>query len=767
MSLSKIAEINDLEFLRSRPVAVIRTKSFATDGRCNRAVRSVIDVILRVRIAVQSIYQIDLPAPDFICEDLCCKDAYKRAKNLFSGGLDAFFSGENHIWANALRHLARRRRVSILATLVSGKKLLPDPCRCMTKDIEINHKVLMETPGPTVSADYLLHCRQITGRLFGKGWDRGYLTRVESSSLTTGSCLESNRKSGGAAGGRMFSREEYIEKCSQEGYMPEWDNAYCRYSLVVSKGKARGITITPAEHQLLRPLHKTIYDYLSRYDWLLRGEATPSKLSKFIPVDGELVISGDYESATDNLSQLVAKEILDQLLLSSSHVPLGIQTLAVSSLFMKIEYSQGTIAQKRGQLMGNLLSFPLLCLQNYCAFTYLVPRGRDGSIPVLINGDDIVWRGTQAEYDVWAEGLAALGLTLSKGKTAVDPNFISINSTYFWARASRRGPQRLECYRLGMLRDDVESVGALGRSYKYFCKPAGNCRGRKELCGQVYLNVHSRRFRATGHSVCDDWPRGNGVKCTFASLAKSHLLDRELYYYWAFDFLGDLTRLNLREMPSFKTFDVEGIPSEFVKVDRSRVSRSTLKTETKALKEAMVKVKWEATMKPLSDRVNNYWAEVKRRGHEDEYRAFKKVRERKANVLGRYPFEYHLGGNWFANSSSGGRISERLWTKWGLSGTVKPGRKDVKSLAKSLHGCPVERGKSVYVRKECLARGIKLVHRTTTCGSERVLRTAPQAGLPLGLSGRKDRWQKKVTHDFFERAARDCFKAFARITLSR
>jgi len=53
---------------------------------------------------------------------------------------------------------------------------------------------------------------------------------------------------------------------------------------------------------VLVPLHRTIYNRLSKEKWLLRGEARPGEFSEFVRVEGEKMTSGDYEGATDNLN---------------------------------------------------------------------------------------------------------------------------------------------------------------------------------------------------------------------------------------------------------------------------------------------------------------------------------------------------------------------------------------------------------------------------------------------------------------------------------
>jgi hypothetical protein len=54
--------------------------------------------------------------------------------------------------------------------------------------------------------------------------------------------------------------------------------------------------------------------------------------------------------------------------------------------------------ESEGHLMGNLLCFVLLCLENYCAFRWVFGP----EVPVRINGDDIVFRAKEEDYKKWA-----------------------------------------------------------------------------------------------------------------------------------------------------------------------------------------------------------------------------------------------------------------------------------------------------------------------------------------------------------------------------
>jgi ABC-type phosphate/phosphonate transport system permease subunit len=51
--------------------------------------------------------------------------------------------------------------------------------------------------------------------------------------------------------------------------------------------------------------------------------------------EGELFVSGNYESATDNLNSEIQTEILRLVLEQTRSVPEGIKALAFASLFLR------------------------------------------------------------------------------------------------------------------------------------------------------------------------------------------------------------------------------------------------------------------------------------------------------------------------------------------------------------------------------------------------------------------------------------------------
>jgi hypothetical protein len=92
--------------------------------------------------------------------------------------------------------------------------------------------------------------------------------------------------------------------------------------------------------------------------------------------------------------------------------------------------------QTNGQLMGSTLSFPILCTVNLVAYWAAMEEyfGRQialHNLPVLINGDDILFRANDDFYRIWLSKITQVGFELSLGKNYVHKTFFTINSMGF------------------------------------------------------------------------------------------------------------------------------------------------------------------------------------------------------------------------------------------------------------------------------------------------------------------------------------------------
>jgi len=315
--------------------------------------------VLKTVEAINSVHGTSFSAPLSFSTSLSCDEAFSQAKKFFSGLLDSLNGTGSHPWLPLVIGLPVKERLKIASSLVSGKKLLPDPCPRFAGRMAEAHASLMSQP-KEAPEEFLVFVRQQVKRMFPRGWDKGYSRCIEGTTLPLSAGIGLPRSRGGVSACGM-ARAEYARACS--GDVLEGFPVDVRFQVVIADGKARGITVTHKEHQFLKPLHTVLYDFLSRKNWMLRGDATAKKLAEFVDVAGEKIVSGDYESATDGLSLEVSEAILDTLLSTATHTPESIKRWALMSLRNVISYPGDVVVeQMRGQLMGNLLSFPLLCI---------------------------------------------------------------------------------------------------------------------------------------------------------------------------------------------------------------------------------------------------------------------------------------------------------------------------------------------------------------------------------------------------------------------
>jgi len=420
--------------------------------------------------------------PSTLLEDLSCCDAVKKAKQVLSEPLDTFLVTGRVSGSLPFGGLNFRAKKGVIATLNSFKKGLPEPCKCSLAQLE--SQFIERSRQPFIpDARYVKHVKRITRSIFKPGWDRGYIERVQSNSCSLAASAELPRSQLGSFGvlgkGELDDISNGRKECPDHG---------CVLSTIMSDGKPRVLVKTPAAWQSLRPLHSSIYDRLSKESWLLRGEPTLSK------VDGirkgmkknEKFLSGDYTSATDFLSIEIAEAALVEMKRSSSEIPPSIWRLAFKSLRPLIHTKENFAYRlKRGQMMGSLLSFPLLCLQNYFATTYVL-----GKRPMLINGDDLLTRCTKGEYKKWLEWLPRLGLLPSVGKCGFLRSFFTINSEYFQLTSGRI--RRVACFKGKSLKSSDEGV------------PQGEAlrKGRGALRGEMKVRYESIFIKTHAKSLC-------------------------------------------------------------------------------------------------------------------------------------------------------------------------------------------------------------------------------------------------------------------------
>lgn len=391
----------------------------------------------------------------------------------------------------------------------SIKKLLPASCPCM--EGELLEKLISGMLSPKDSnlpSGYLAFARKIARELFPVGWDRSYRSHVTSTGPVLSACLALPRSAGGGTAIKT-DHDEFLQKAF--GSLDFELEHQCEAMVVQSAGKPRPLTKYSAEELLLKPLHKSMYDRLSTYSWLLRGDVTAAALDTagFNKGRGALV-SGDYKSATDNLPLVVAEAILDVALENASSVPESVRLSARRLLRPQlVKVGAGGSLNPigdvvAGQQMGSLLSFPLLCVQNYTAFRWALDQFRpDGfvrflprDVPVLINGDDILYQIEDPRfYSSWVETVRRVGLEVERTKTSFADDFGSLNSTLLrWSGGYLRV---VPTVRMGMLRS-ADFVGSLSSNFRKFVAGLGSYAFAAARC---FFSWHRKAIISTGKTL--------------------------------------------------------------------------------------------------------------------------------------------------------------------------------------------------------------------------------------------------------------------------
>jgi len=153
--------------------------------------------------------------------------------------------------------------------------------------------------------------------------------------------------------------------------------------------------------------------------------------------------SVDYSAATDGLSWKYSGRILRFLLgnLDSQTYEYALRALGPHELLYPerrkdkwgAPVSKGL--QTNGQLMGSILSFPILCLANlgvYLKVTAGAQRGwsdKERLAHVLVNGDDMVYAATPSLWEKHTSVAGKVGLKMSVGKAYHHPTYLNVNST--------------------------------------------------------------------------------------------------------------------------------------------------------------------------------------------------------------------------------------------------------------------------------------------------------------------------------------------------
>jgi hypothetical protein len=239
----------------------------------------------------------------------------------------------------------------------------------------------------------------------------------------------------------VTSRDGGTLACSEQEY--SGDRGLVRRGVAKTKGKHRVVTMQSAEvKRVLTPVHNALYDHISSFGWCVRGDVTKGDFDAVLGDlrEGEDIISGDYQSATDNIYLPAVEVIVDELSRCPELTELEREILLESFSSLRWEAVTGSRHPiKRGSMMGNLVSFPLLCLLNKACFDIAcdVSEGRRNVRVGRFNGDDCVFGGDARFFGIWRHVTGVFGLVVNEEKTGRSRRWAELNSSIYDVRSRR------------------------------------------------------------------------------------------------------------------------------------------------------------------------------------------------------------------------------------------------------------------------------------------------------------------------------------------
>lgn len=207
-----------------------------------------------------------------------------------------------------------------------------------------------------------------------------------------------------------------------------------KVSAIVEPLKVRTITRPDCRTYALKPLQLAMFKSLRQWKCFEPCWDPEYNLQELLkPKFGELLLSGDYTSATDDLNPQIVRIVGEEL----------VKEFGPGFLSDLITWESGehivcyppknnldAVRQTNGQLMGSLLSFPILCMAN--AFTMCrATKSSLKNVRAVFHGDDIAAVVSKSQYNNWIREASAIGLSLSVGKNYLSSDFVSIDSQLF------------------------------------------------------------------------------------------------------------------------------------------------------------------------------------------------------------------------------------------------------------------------------------------------------------------------------------------------
>jgi hypothetical protein len=222
---------------------------------------------------------------------------------------------------------------------------------------------------------------------------------------------------------------------------------------VPTGGKIRVITLDSAYNGQYGWINNWVGSAFRRFPFSIFGRSVGEWLKDCGESlsDSVWVCSGDLEAATDNIDSAFGDLAIDLICAAAN---LSDHADTIKGFTTRCVFPN-ELTQRRGQMMGSVISFPLLCMTSLLGCLYTRP----GSIEFLmnnppksnfyflkrfkecgINGDDTVtWGKERGVGERWSEGVEAFGGVVSRGKTLLNQKFFTVNSE-LWTKSGTKVP---------------------------------------------------------------------------------------------------------------------------------------------------------------------------------------------------------------------------------------------------------------------------------------------------------------------------------------
>jgi hypothetical protein len=253
---------------------------------------------------------------------------------------------------------------------------------------------------------------------------------------------------------KLYSEEKFNPNCKLNSKAPRFESeGMASVKVILEPLKARLITAGDyLSNGIWGSLQKVLWKGLRKFPCfrLIGQPVTVDDLydvQNSTPEDWGLWNSGDYSAATDNMKMDTTVELIRAL--SGDPITAGILMKGLTGNWVDYEALRKDVKNvpdsfemERGQLMGCIFSFPLLCIANVAVYRHSLElrTGRPWMIkdcPVLVNGDDILFKGDEQLLSTWGEHIGDVGFEKSVGKNYVSSDYCVINSQLFLTRGDR------------------------------------------------------------------------------------------------------------------------------------------------------------------------------------------------------------------------------------------------------------------------------------------------------------------------------------------